>query len=453
MKRCFVLSLMYLASCSGSGGPSDGGSDGLTHTPQLVLDASELGAPRGWQLLRGIVHTHSPYSHDACDENPFPEGQRNEECFLQCRAGMCQTAQDFVFLTDHDDLFAYHEYPEVLLYADGDSPVMREGKPVANRIHCPDGRQVLLMAGTETGMMPVGLEQHVGATPAERVAAYNEVSAAVIERYHQVGGLAFLQHTEGWEVEQVLELPIDGIECYNLHQNLMDNLGGALQLISLIDSHPELLPEMELMLIGLFQENTRDMERWSRALEQRAMPAVVASDAHQNAFPGTSPDGERIDSFRRVLHWFSNYLLVPAGPYDDVAVKQALAAGRLYGAFDYLGYPQGFDFYAQADRIYEMGETVPAAGATLELSLPKVYALDPRGSAPRISGRVLKAQEGGWQVVAEGSGDLSLEVGPGAYRAEVRMIPYHLERWLGEEPERYLQEMVWIYSNAIRVVP
>ena len=93
--------LVFLGCGNGENGPQGPFSD-----PQTVMPTSELPSLRNWAIYRGIVHSHSPYSHDACDNEPFIDGVRNEQCYRECREGMCLTAQDFVFLTDHDDLFA-----------------------------------------------------------------------------------------------------------------------------------------------------------------------------------------------------------------------------------------------------------------------------------------------------------------------------------------------------------
>lgn len=446
-----LLLLVPLAPGCSDDRPGDAGP---FHDPWTVMPSSELEPLRGFSILRGIIHTHSPYSHDACDDHPFVDGQRDEQCFAECRTGMCTTRQDFVFLTDHDDLFAEHEYPDVLLYAEGDELIERGGLPVANRLDCGDGHRVVVAAGTETGMMPIGLEHHVGQTIDERKEIYDRVDADAVRAFQQAGALVFLQHTEGWEVDTILDLPIDGIECYNLHQNLMDNMGGAIEMALKLETDPGSLPDVELAIITIFQENQRDLFRWSKALMHKRMPAVVATDAHRNVFADASksPDGERIDSFRRMMHWFSNYVLVESRQADDAGLKRAIGAGRLYAAFDYLGYPVGFDYHAEASgNVYEMGGRVPAAPATLYLVAPRVYRLDPDGPEPLLHTRILRAADGAWETVAEGDGDLIVEAGAGVYRAEVRMVPEHLRPWLGPDPERYLLDYPWIYANPIYV--
>jgi hypothetical protein len=124
----------------------------------------------------------------------------------------------------------------------------------------------------------------------------------------------------------------------------------------------------------------------------------------------------------------------------------------MYGGFDYLGYPVGFDFHAEeGGTIYEMGEH-PPDGAELIVVLPTVYNLDPEATPPTVTGHILKAKDDGtWEEVASGDSDLSYTAGPGVYRAEVRTIPWHLKEWLGSDSRRWLVEYIWIYSNPIYV--
>ena len=459
-----LVTVMLASGCSGKGGGSDAGPDGADAgpfaDPWTVRATSEMVPVRGYKLQHGIVHNHSPYSHDACDDEPFIDGVRNEQCFEDLRAGMCETRQDFVFLTDHDNLFADYEYPEVLLYAEGDALIERNAEPVANRVACPGGHEVIVAAGTESGMMPIGLEHHVGETIAERHLWYDQIDEEAVRAFQAAGALVFLQHTEGWPVETVLGLPIDGIEVYNLHQNMMENLGAAAELALLLESDPEGLPEVEVAIIALLQENPADLYRWALAVQQGPMPAVLATDAHRNVFPNPSPDGERVDSFRRMMHWFSNYVLVPAdAEVDDAVLKEAIGHGRMYGAFEVMGYPVGFDFRAEASgAVFEMGDSVPAGdGPELVLQIPTIYRLDPALDPPEIVGRILKAEaDGSWSEIDRGTQDLRVGVTAGAYRAEVRMVPVHLLPWLGDKPaydipDKYLTELPWIYANPIYV--
>lgn len=454
-----LLPLTVGTGCGDSSGKGNqagntNNTGGAFYEPYQVLPAGALVAPRGWAVRRGIVHCHSPYSHDACDGDPRPDGERNEACFQDVRHGMCATRQDFVFLTDHASLFADFEYPEVLLYAPGDTLIERGGRPVANRVDCGDGHEVIVAAGTETGMMPIGLEGHVGDTPAERRVAYGTVDASAIAALKAAGALVFLHHTEEWAQSDVLTLPIDGIEIYNMHTNMMDNMAQVLELAIRLVTEPETMPTPELGLLGVFMEVEESLAHWSRASVIRRMPGVLATDAHQNVVSELMEDGDRLDSFRRGMRWFSNYVLVPDGPADDVVIKAAIGEGRLYGSFDYLGYPEGFDFHAMADgQTIEMGgETSDAAEVTLHVACPGVWNLNPGGPQPVVTCHLLRADgAGGWEEVDAAEGDLSFVADPGAYRAEVRMVPEHLRPWLGPSPDPFVVERVWIYANPIYV--
>jgi len=433
---------------------------GPFHDPWTVVPTTELSVPRGWQLQRGIIHNHSPFSHDGCDSKAWPDDGPPDEavissCRLDVRRGMCKSGQDFVFFTDHSSYMAHRELPEVLMYLDGDTLIEREGLPVANRVLCDDGHQVITAAGTESGMMPIGIEHHPAGSIDDRHAVYDAQGPDAIAALHDLGALVFLYHTEEWPPESVDDWPIDGIEIYNTHRNLMDNMAAAVKLVGLMRTDPSKIPAIELGLMGFFQENAIDLEHWARVVHKKPMVGVMATDAHQNVFQAPSPDGERLDSFRRMMHWFSNYVLVPAGTVDDKVLKQAIKAGRVYGAFHFLGYPEGFDFHAEVgDAITEMGGTIEGDAATLIVKAPRVARLDPAATKPELTVRVLRAADDAtWQLVQEGPGDLSVDVGPGVYRAEVRMVPHHLLAWLGSTPEKFLNEYVWVYGNPIYVAP
>lgn len=453
----FLAAFLALFSLLGLGCPKveDPEDQGPFYDPWTVMPSEALAERRGLQTLRGIVHNHSPYSHDACDGDPRLEnGTRNEQCFFDVRNGMCDSGQDFVFLTDHGDLFASYEYPEVLLYAEGDSLIEHDGQLTANRVHCVDNRQVIVAAGTETGMMPIGLEHHVGDTPAEREANYGEISEAAVRRFQAAGGLVFLQHTEGWSNEEIMTLPIDGIECYNLHQNMMDRMGDVVSMVLEMVNYPDDVPVPELSLIAVFEESQADLTRWAHAVATRRLPAVVATDAHRNVFNDETYDGERLDSFRRMMRWFSNYVRVPAEQVvDDRVLKNAIAEGRFYSAFDYLGYAVDFDFFADASgEKFEMGAAVPSdQGVSLIVRQPSLYRQDPKAPAPVITTLILKAVGDDWELIAENQGDLEIDVTAGVYRAEVRIVPKHLAPWLGRDPQRFIRDLPWVYSNPIYV--
>ncbi|MFH1811895.1 MAG: hypothetical protein ABIJ09_24365 [Pseudomonadota bacterium] len=459
MKQRILWSLvltLILLSGTACPTPPPAPPSGPFHDPWTVMPSSELAPLRGSKIMRGIIHAHSPYSHDACDGKPEINGLRNEQCLDDLRSGLCATAQDFAFLTDHADLFADHEYPDVLLWREGDTLIERGGLPVANRARCDDESSFIVAAGTETGMMPIGLEHHVGASPAARHQAYSEVSAQAVQNLRDAGALVFLQHTEGWTLQQIQDLGVDGLEMYNLHQNMMDRMGDVVQMVLTYVVDPEAVPIPELALLAVFEESAADLRLWAQTSATRQVPTILATDVHRNVFNDETYDGDRLDSYRRMSHWFSNYVLVPDDvEVDDLVLKQAIGQGRLYGALDILGYPVGFDFHATAgSTVVEMGgEIATANNVTLHLRAPSVYRLDPTGPQPLRRTLLLRAEGDGWVEVASGDGDLDAVVGPGVYRAEVRLTAHHLTEWLGALAEDFVGERIWVYSNTLRVTP
>jgi len=428
--------------------------------PGTVYLTARETTDRGWLDRRGLIHAHSVHSHDACDGQPKDDaGVVNSPCLDDFRRGLCATRHDFVMLTDHNDSFGSTEYPDALLYdaSRGDVLLERGGAPVANRLACPEGDPPLVLAGTESGLMPVGIERHVASTPAERGAVYGAETAEAIEKLKALGAVVLVQHTEKWTAQQLSDLPIDGFEMYNLHANLFIGAGPALGLIADL-KEPELLPHPDLVMLPIVSEDKRYLERWGTVLASgKKRVTTMGTDCHQNVFKDLLPDGERIDSYRRMMGWFSNHLLVKPnaeGSFGDLELKEALGAGRLYGAFEVLGFPLGFDFHAETPSgIAEMGSEVAAAdGPKLVAKLPRVQSLDASAKRPDFVVRLLRAKSGGWDVVKETAEDLSFVASePGAYRVEIRMKPRHLEKHLSSYVDLAEKDFAWVYSNALYV--
>ena len=436
--------------------------DGLWQPSRVLLNVTEP-IRRGLIDARGIIHAHSAYSHDACDGKGFDDdGNINEPCIDDFRDDLCKVGHDFVMITDHSSHFREHPFPEVLLYraAKGDKLVERAGQPVANRVACKNGRWPLLLAGGETSAsMPVGLEGHVPGDDAARASAYGDKTVEAYAKLKAQGAVVLIAHTEDWQIDDLVDMPLDGFEMYNLHANMVARMADALKLMTVaLSKEPDVAPHPDLSLLPLIWEDERYLSRWGSVLAKGVKRVTtMGTDCHRNTLNYKIADGERVDSYRRMMLWFSNHLLVTPkadGSVDDRSLKDALRAGRLYGAFEVLGYPEGFDYAAVSEgKVAEMGDTVSLAkGVELRVRMPSVAYLDPSVDAPVLRARVLKAVAGGWEEVAASGVDLAVDVTQtGAYRAEVRMVPKHLLGWLGSQVQVAEQEMVWIYSNAIYV--
>lgn len=418
--------------------------------------------------VRGLIHAHSVFSHDACDGKPVDDkGQSNQPCLSDFRNDLCKVNHDFIMLTDHPDRFADYEFPAVLLYDDtrGDVLQKRGGVHVANLLTCPDQHTTLLMAGCEGDSMPVGLEGHAGATKEDRAKAYRgKASVDSFERLHNAGALVLAQHTEDWSVTQLSTLPFDGFEMYNVHNNMVLKIKEIGKLIPQL-LEPDKSPAPDLILLPLLYEDPIYSERWGSVLASGAhRVGTMGSDCHQNTLNLALSDGERVDSYRRMMGWFSNHLLVKtdkSGGFDDLALKKALKKGRLYGVFEAMGYAQGFDFHAREGGAaaavgtrMEMGDSPTLSkGVELVVRRPTIAGRDPTTDTPDLKLRILRAKKGGFDVVAETTtGDLRWTVDkPGAYRADVRMVPKHLKPWVGALANIATTEVIWIYANPIYV--
>lgn len=289
-------------------------------------------------------------------------------------------------------------------------------------------------------------------------AVYDADGPDAASTFRAAGALVFYAHTEGHPIERIRESAPDGVEIYNTHANVdpriraehlglteSDYLGMLLRF-----AQPASRMEPDLSLLAFWSENGNALGKWDTLLaEGMHLVGVGGCDAHENTFRQEMPDGERGDSFRRMMIWHSNHLLVDEVSYEGV--MDALGRGRAYLTFEVFGTPVGFDFYADdGGSVAEMGGQT-RVGATLRLrrpSLPEGFPADP---PPRITLRILRAAPAGGVEVARGEGE-SLEhvVGePGAYRAEVRMVPEHARPYLGRFADALVREVVWVYSNAI----
>src|SRR5690349_9506174 len=115
--RCFLV-VSALAACGGPTTPK------LPDWDKTLPPANVMGTWRGLHPARGIIHLHSPYSHDACDGMPQPGGAPNEPCLDHLRKALCTTQIDYAALTDHDDSMADREWTELFNMRGNDQKVM-----------------------------------------------------------------------------------------------------------------------------------------------------------------------------------------------------------------------------------------------------------------------------------------------------------------------------------------
>lgn len=449
--------LLLLLACTDA--PIDSAPLTVPWSSGLARLDAQLGP---WRARRGIAHLHSPYSHDACDGAGLIDGAPNEPCLADLREALCSTAQDFAFVTDHPAYMAYQPFEDLLLTRGEDERVDRDGAPIANVMVCEDGGRTLWMPGFEDELMPLGLERHADGDEAARESAYNRYSAEAVGALGEQGGLVFLAHPESRDRDEMLALQsagLTGMEAFNLHAMVdpdirgpylgLDPWGWTTAIAPF--THPDSTSEPDLLFLAFFEEQSPTLAHWDAMSAARVggpTPAIGGTDAHQNVLDLELRDGERVDSYRRMIRWFDNWVLVdPAAASDDpAALKAGLAAGRSLVVFEVLGTPDGLDIYLESEgQRYEMGADAPAG--TLHVDCPKLAAGSPRGEEnPEVSARIFRD---GVQV-AEGCGAHPAEL-PGVYRATVDIVPRHLAPFLAEAPELAERAFPWIYGNPIRV--
>lgn len=465
-----ILALVALAGCNcgDGGGDVDAGIELPAWDRGHPPSPEAMGIRRGLSPARGIIHLHSPYSHDACDGAGRDEetGAINEPCLEDQREALCVLRINFAARTEHDDTMADEAFEDLFLVR-GDDQLINgaSGTPIASKMTCPSGHEVILFTGGENDLMPIMIDQHPAGTIPERHDFYNAGDVAAVDAFRAVGGLVVINHAEGRALADLETLAPDGMEVYQLHANIdpeirVDDLGldasGAIRAVAdFADTRPE-GPEPDLALISFLEPMTPALESWDALLGQgRRVFGTAGTDAHQNALPIELRDGERADSFRRMMRWFANVALV-RDPTDPLEIKAAVAAGQFFIAFELFGTPTGYDTYAEsgADVVELGGEVMATDGYVLKTTLPSVFELDPSLPTPVIRARVLHVDASGTTEVAEGSSaELAVPLDTvGAYRVEVLITAHHMGPYLRNLGTAFAErEQVWVYSNPIYV--
>lgn len=462
-----LLVPVLLSACS----PDDDKPETADTGPHVVPWSGDLPPLAGeivgsgpYQPARAIVHFHSFWSHDACDGG---EGAVDEDCLSTLRDGLCRTSVDAAFLSDHPPYGAYQPFIDLLLVRGADEPVDVAGDPVsleeavANRLDCGDGKRVLWLPGFEDDQMPLALDRHAAPAGEEADAIYSRDDAEGLAAVAAAGATRFIAHTEQRDAASLERLQADGlqgVEIFNLHAMLHPDIRQDALGLDPYDWVGDIAPftaedgtaEPDLMFAAFFQAQDPSLARWDELLARGRMAGVAGTDAHQNVLPMLLRDGERVDSYRRMMRWFSNVLLVDA--LTPEAVEEALGAGRSFAAMETFGTPDGFRFVYEdpSGTACEMGQTCAATGGTLTLDCPTLSPHSPRdGSAEPVVAATVLRDGAPWQ---EGCGTWTVEEA-GVYRAVVTIEPWHLAAFLGEDPSPYLRAYPWIWGNAIRVTP
>ena len=429
---------------------------------RVAVPTEEIPAPDGYRWARAIVHMHSTHSHDACDDVPrLEDGSYNDACVSSLRKALCDVRVDVAYQTDHPTHMAEVPFEDLLHIRDGDRPIVGEDDvPIANRIPCDNGHEVLLRAGAEDALMPLGMTGHVPGTPEERDHLMNEYTREAAETMREAGALVWVAHTEEKTFEDLERIGVDGMEVYQLHANLdprsrtehlgLDAVGPIADLFPLLAGTTRM--HADIAFLGFVEDNAPSLARWAEVLQVRHVVGTAGTDTHENTFPEEMPDGERLDSYRRMMSWFSNQLLIE-GELTMESAHEALRAGRVLIVFDLFGSPAGADFHMHDGvRRFEMGETLDfVEGLELRGDVP-IPMLD-TGEVGVVSGQILRAQGSEWVEVAQlGAGPFVHVIDePGPYRVEIRTTGAHFAPYLDVSPQFAERDVPWLMTNAWRL--
>lgn len=378
----------------------------------------------GWNEYRGILHSHSHFSHDS--EVPFEEILR----------ALNVAKLDFICLSDH------------CVEGRADFAIQWRG------IH--DGKLFIPGFELKDGIMPFGV--------VSGVVLSNRTDAAVLaQQIVTNGGVLFYAHPE--EPREWNRPELTGMEIYNLHVDFKRRRGGLGGLLP--DVLLNLRPYPDHLYRLAFNRPTEFLQRWDDLNRTRHITGIAANDCHQNVgFRGiyTAADTIRIeDTSPRTLkeiklNWFTRPLarlllgpLVPdrklfhvqLDPYERSArfvnthvlahelsepgILDALRAGRVFIGFDALADSTSFRWYASdVPGLAVMGEALAFTNTTrlhAQSPLPCRFTIVKDGSVVhQQEGRVLE-----W-----------MPPGPGNYRVETELKVR--DGWVP-----------WVYANPIQL--
>ncbi len=434
-------------------------------------------AARGFHELRAIVHLHSAFSHDACDDAGLaPDGTPNWDCIHRMKRALCAEHIAIAFMTDHPAHMREQPFG-VLLYAEppADDEILTNdaGDPIAVRIACDAGEggpagtplagKVTLLVGAEgTHTMPIGLERHLDPPERYGVALEDTTPAAdidaMIAAVRAAGGFVAIAHSEERELSAATIIAHDlaAMELYNFHANFVNVLGtnvaAALGDLDPFADPTAAVPAPDLAALAMLASYPEPaLDKWRAVSAARAITAFAGSDVHEN---GTLPalcanpdvceglvadypnmvralqtggplmlgDGERIDSYARVFRWVQNRLWVSFdAPGADTArgaidaLESAFQAGRNVVVFEVLGDAPGVALVAR-DRqgtVIDMGQTVHVADGAT-LYATLPSAPIPGRTATWSDGRAAAMEATVWRTDLTGTTAIATSRTPGA---------------------------------------
>jgi len=378
----------------------------------------------GLNDYRGILHSHSKYSHDC--EVPFEEILRV----------LKTTGIDFICLSDHP------------IQGRADFNLQWRG------MH--DGKLFVPGFEMKDGIMPFGVAPEV-------VLSNQTDSATLAKQISENGGLMFYAHPEeprAWDCPELV-----GMEIYNIHTDFKRSNARLRAMVPDLLVNQARYPEQVFRTI--FVPPVEFLHRWDELNRTRHITGIAGNDCHQNVgIRGiyTTNDTIRVeDTSPKVLKefkltWFTRPLarlcfgpLIPnrrlfhiqLDPYERSArfvnthvlarslseptILDGLRAGRVFIGFDMIASSSGFQWFADdGTNRTVMGESAAFSPATR------------LGAKSPLPCRFTIIQNGGAVYRAEGRAVDWTPPGPGKYRVEADLKI--LDQWVP-----------WVYANPVEL--
>lgn len=398
-------------------------------------DLSPVELDSGYDDVRAILHAHSYLSHDSVGTI--------EEII---EAAHATNVRVIMFSNHPADTYDYFEDTDQGMH---------------------DG--VLLLPGAETGGMlvyPTRSMMGESATPPQ----------PFVDQLQADGGLTFVSHLEerlDWELDH-----LTGNEIYNTHADLMEE-----QRFLTMFKNPlalfRLLPALQRYpqeTFAAIQDYPADyLKAWDRWCQRAPHTGVAANDSHHNQAyratvsedkqlvikdalgeqvtkldpekvapvkllmgnrePGTKVLEIDLDPYERSFRHVSTHLLINEIARD--AVWEALSAGRVYVAFDWMADPSGFVYLATLSG--DEADQAPQPTWNMGSEVSFVPGMQFQAEAPLAVD---------WKLLKDGKTISKSNGKTFAYNVEQPGV-YRTEAWLKFVGEPRL----WILSNPIYVRP
>jgi len=274
----------------------------LATLPPRAADVSTDGVDPAilQRTIAGAYHVHTTRSDGA--------GSKGDVAAAAARAGL-----QFVILTDHGDGTREPDPPE---YVDG--VLMLDAVEISSN----GGHYVAL--GMPAAPYPLGGE-----------------ASAVVEDVARLGGFGIAAHPHHPKPELAWSdwsLPINGLEWINADAEWRNESGPRLARV-LFDYLLRPAPA----IVSVFDRPVATLDRWSALLQERAVAALAAADAHGGVSGAAMQEGggrfAAGPSYEASFRALSNRVLLAEPPSGDAqadgrALLDAIRCGRLYTVVD-----------------------------------------------------------------------------------------------------------------------